>query len=123
VALSLLDGGNEVDRIEVWGVKIVNVTTCTTPQSPHSCYNHSNSNCYTARNRTVVQTAAVTKTEVLTVVHISERVYTTTVAEVVKEVDIRGVALAFLGVGTLGLSLVVFILSGRGGHVQEVRRV
>jgi len=31
---------------------------------------------------------------------------------VVKEVDIRGVALAFLGVGMLGLALVVFILSG-----------
>jgi len=72
---------------------------------------------------TVVRTATVTKTEVLSVTHISERVYTTTVTEVVKDVDVSGVALAFLGVGTLGLSLVVFILSGRRGHVQEVRRV
>jgi len=70
----------------------------------------------------VVQTATVTKTEVLTVTRTSEQVYTTTVTEVVKEVDIRGMALAFLGVGMLSLALVVFILSGRRGHVQEVRR-
>jgi len=28
VAPSLLDGGEEVDRIEIWGVKIANVTAC-----------------------------------------------------------------------------------------------
>ena len=207
VALSLLDGGEEVDRIEIWGVKIANVTACdaqpllevvnkTTSYAPPSAVvtvrarwinpiqvhfaaanytafrsisvvdlnpcndyviklwfrtptpspwhitlygnytpispivvtttvTHTVTQTVTQRaTETVAQTATatVTKTETLTVTHTSERVYTTTVTEVVKEVDIRGVALAFLGVGTLGLALVVFILSGRRGHVQEVRR-
>jgi carbohydrate-binding DOMON domain-containing protein len=66
---------------------------------------------------TVEKTTTVTITETKAEDHTATVTYTVTGVEVVREVDLRGVVLAFLGVAMLGVSLIIFIISEKRRRV------
>ena len=66
---------------------------------------------------TVEKTTTVTITETKAEEHTATVTYTVTDVEVVREVDFRGVVLAFLGVAMLGVSLIIFIMGEKRRRV------
>jgi hypothetical protein len=104
-------------RIAIYGDLTTVLTTTETVTTTATATKVVTSTVTVEKTTTATVTTTVTITETRAEEHTATVTHTVTGVEVVREVDLRGVVLAFLGVAMLGVSLIIFIISEKRRRV------